>query len=160
MNAHNRDVEKSQAWLKCSESFRRTAREEQAKKATIRLRPPRMVIIQADERAGDAVITRQVRYVGTSGVISNWLADIRCSDLGKEEMLRFLNEILRTQYTMDRPGLSTVLQSYVDRDNFDFGLAYGFAPIRGMRLVTFEDGCRKEETYFAGLEGRGLLNCA
>ena len=44
--------------------------------------------------------------------------------------------------------------------SLDFGLAYGFAPIRGMRLVTFEDGCRKEETYFAGLEGGGLLNCA
>lgn len=44
--------------------------------------------------------------------------------------------------------------------SLDLGLAYGFAPIRGMRLVTFADGCRSEDTCFAGIEAGGLLDCA
>ena len=65
----------------------------------------------------------QQRFIGT-GAISNELADKLCSSFGVDGLLGKLNEVLGTRYRMNE-HLYSLLASYVNNGDCDFGRAYG-----------------------------------
>ena len=65
----------------------------------------------------------QQRFKGT-GAISNELADKLCSSFGVDGLLDKLNGVLGTRYQMNK-NLSSLLTSYVNDNDCDFGQAYG-----------------------------------
>ncbi|KAF7798211.1 hypothetical protein EIP86_009428 [Pleurotus ostreatoroseus] len=142
-NQYNGDAQDAQAAFGRYETLRRKGWEEAAERAGVFLLSPWQVVIYSDEDCSNRAefeVLRQVKYIGTMPVISSSLADTACAELKVDGMLLHLNEMLRTTYTLDRPGLPSMLQSYVDR-GFDFGLAYGY-----LRRFWFEDFTRLQET--------------
>ncbi|KAF7798215.1 hypothetical protein EIP86_009432 [Pleurotus ostreatoroseus] len=142
LNKYNGSAQNAQAALEKYETWRRKVWAEAAQRAHVRLLSDWQVVIYSDERYRDhpeLEVPRQVKYIGTGHVIPSSLADLSCAYLEVDGMLWHLNKVLRTTYTLDRPGLSSVLQSYIDR-GFDFGLAYGY-----LRFWWFEDFTRLQE---------------
>ncbi|SJL09000.1 uncharacterized protein ARMOST_12376 [Armillaria ostoyae] len=68
-------------------------------------------------------VPKQRRYTGSKPVISSSLAGTLCSDLGVDGMLEQLNTTLGTSYTLETPGLSFLLNSYISK-NYDFDSQY------------------------------------
>lgn len=135
-NRYNSGEGARRAALAQRESGGRRAWEGAARKAGVVLRPPREVTIYSDETLRDNVklnVPRQLKYVGNGPIIPSSLADTLCSDLGLDGMLQQLNDAQCTKHTLDRLGLSLILQSYIDR-GYDFGRAYG-----SLRFYWLED---------------------
>ncbi|KAJ3527462.1 hypothetical protein NM688_g8124 [Phlebia brevispora] len=106
-------------------------------------RPSRKVVIYSDETLREDVhldIPLQIKHTTTNPVIPSSLADQPCTDLGVDGLLKNLNKILRTSYSANTPGLSSVLHECM-RCEYDFGTAFG-------RLRRFWDG------NFEGLPAR------
>ncbi|KAK0186358.1 hypothetical protein F5146DRAFT_128073 [Armillaria mellea] len=90
-------------------------------------------------------VPKQHRYTGSKPVISSSLAGTLCSDLGVDGMLEQLNTTLGTSYTLETPGLSFLLNSYISK-NYDFGTAYAYLRLEWYNdLTTVEDSqCARE----------------
>ncbi|KAJ3556401.1 hypothetical protein NM688_g2049 [Phlebia brevispora] len=127
LQAENPGIEEVLRRLRVRETAAREATEKEASAAGIILLPPAEVTIQFDEETkgiAGVKVPLQVKYTGIAPVIPSSLADTSCATLGLDGMLAKLNEVLRTTYTLQTPGLSTVLQSFV-ACGCDFGTAYG-----------------------------------
>ncbi|KAJ3554265.1 hypothetical protein NM688_g3200 [Phlebia brevispora] len=89
--------------------------------------PPREVVIYSDETLCEDAhldIPLQLKHITTNPVIPSSLADQPCAALGVDRLLKNLNEVLRTSYSLDTPGLLLVLEECIERED-DFGTAYG-----------------------------------
>ncbi|KAJ3551524.1 hypothetical protein NM688_g4654 [Phlebia brevispora] len=90
-------------------------------------KPKRKVIVYSDETLREKAeldIPIQVNHTTTNPAIPSSLADRLCADLGMVELLNELNELLRTSYSLDTPGLSLVLEQCIER-KYDVGVAFG-----------------------------------
>ncbi|GJE89421.1 hypothetical protein PsYK624_055220 [Phanerochaete sordida] len=65
----------------------------------------------------------QWAHVGC-GAITNDLADILCDEMTGGDLLRYFNDILGTNVSLDIPGMSNFLDE-IRRSSHDFGAAYG-----------------------------------
>ncbi|KAJ3559520.1 hypothetical protein NM688_g293 [Phlebia brevispora] len=121
--------------------------------------PLREVVIYSDETLREDAhldISLQVKHTTTNPVIPASLADQSCTDLGVDGLLNKLNEVLRTSYSLDTPGLSPVLKRCIERRN-DFGTAFGllrkfwYGNFEGLldRFAELErkDGALRETTF-------------
>ncbi|GJE94692.1 hypothetical protein PsYK624_108630 [Phanerochaete sordida] len=70
----------------------------------------------------EVVVPKQMHYEGP-GAIPDELANTPCKTMGIPEMLRTLNNIHGTNFTLDTSGLKSQLKVCVER-GWDFGLAY------------------------------------
>ncbi|SJL12701.1 uncharacterized protein ARMOST_16132 [Armillaria ostoyae] len=77
---------------------------------------------QAEE---EIAVPLQRFYTGTKPVIIASLANTPCTELGLHGVLERLNTTLGTSYTLDTPGLPSLLEDCIAK-NYDFGIAYGF----------------------------------
>ncbi len=74
--------------------------------------------------AKSAITTRsQPSYTGRKPVIRSSLADTLCIDLNIERVLRELNTILHTSYTLENPIVPPILESFILQYD-DFGTLY------------------------------------
>ncbi|KAJ3557364.1 hypothetical protein NM688_g1513 [Phlebia brevispora] len=89
-------------------------------------KPKYEVTIYADEELRERVafdIPLQVKHMTTRPLISSSLASRPCKNLGVDGLLKELNKVLRTSYSMDVPGLRQHLEQCIER-NYDFGTAF------------------------------------
>ncbi|KAK0199534.1 hypothetical protein DFS33DRAFT_1491485 [Desarmillaria ectypa] len=70
-------------------------------------------------------IPNQGVYAGRKPAIQYSIADVLCTELGIDRVLKELNVTLRTKYTLDTPSLRSILEDCISR-NYDFGTAYGY----------------------------------
>ncbi|KAJ3545523.1 hypothetical protein NM688_g5615 [Phlebia brevispora] len=88
---------------------------------------PREVTIYSDEELHDSVVLEvpvQVKHTTTNPVISSSLASVPCVELGVDGLLKELNQLSRTSYSKDEPGLLPILQQCIGL-RYDFGTAFG-----------------------------------
>ncbi|KAJ3547024.1 hypothetical protein NM688_g5445 [Phlebia brevispora] len=118
------------------------------------LRRRHRVVIYSDEELKENVdldISLQIKHETTNPVISASLASHPCTALGVDGLLAKLNEVLRTSYTLDTPGLLPHLQQCLSQ-GYDFGTAFGrlrqfwFDDFRDLhkRLTALEQADRTE----------------
>jgi hypothetical protein len=86
--------------------------------------PTGVIIYSGEERVCDALdVPLQFKYEGSARAISSDVASIACTTLGAVGLLKMLNDIHQTGYTIDQPALSERLRFYV-HNKYDFGTAY------------------------------------
>ncbi|KAK0231700.1 hypothetical protein EDD85DRAFT_793369 [Armillaria nabsnona] len=69
-------------------------------------------------------VLEQRSYTGGKPVISSSLADTPCTSFSVKGLIRKLNVILGTSYTVETCSLSTLLEDYIGK-GYDFGTVYG-----------------------------------
>ncbi|KAK0230063.1 hypothetical protein IW262DRAFT_376372 [Armillaria fumosa] len=79
-------------------------------------------------------VLRQRSYTGRK-VIPSALADTLCADLGVDGVLKNLNTVLGTSYTLD--SVNSILNFYITR-NSDFGTAYTYLRPHWNKISTIE----------------------
>lgn len=84
----------------------------------------------------------QIRYTSTKSVIPSSWADETCEGLGTETMLVRLNRLMRTDYSLDTPGMRDDFQYCITR-GLDFGMAYSL--LRSRSLSTWGRGGLEEK---------------
>ncbi|KAJ3552333.1 hypothetical protein NM688_g4204 [Phlebia brevispora] len=90
-------------------------------------KPLHEVVVYSDETLCEDAhldIPLQWSHTTTNPVIPSSLADRPCVSLGVDGLLKNLNEILRTSYSLDAPGLLPVLEGCIEH-KYDFGTAFG-----------------------------------
>ncbi|KAK0479134.1 hypothetical protein IW261DRAFT_1399514 [Armillaria novae-zelandiae] len=68
-------------------------------------------------------VLKQRSYTGNKRVISSALADTRCAALGVEGVVKRLNAILGTSYSLGSEVVRSIFEPYIER-NDDFGTVY------------------------------------
>ncbi|PBK58955.1 hypothetical protein ARMSODRAFT_1027815 [Armillaria solidipes] len=79
---------------------------------------------EAGEPESSISVPKQRSYTGREPVISSSLANTRCTSLSVKRLLRTLNSVLNTSYTMEIRSLYSLLKGYIMKD-YDFGTVYG-----------------------------------
>ncbi|KAJ3547026.1 hypothetical protein NM688_g5447 [Phlebia brevispora] len=105
----------------------------------------------------------QLKHTTTNPVIPSSLADQPCAALGVDVLLKNLNEVLRTSYSLGTPGLLPVLKDCIER-KYDFGTALGrlrrfwFGDFELLPLRLAELGRQDREMRAAALdEEKGII---
>ncbi|KAJ3558357.1 hypothetical protein NM688_g978 [Phlebia brevispora] len=84
----------------------------------------RKKVIYSDGEETDIEVPLQIKHETTNPVISSSSASQSCESLGIKGLLKELNEVLRTSYNEDHPGLLPHLEKCID-SRYDFGTAFG-----------------------------------